>query len=175
MFDTCNDRDNPDSHNYLVPVCADCSAWEGHWFHDNENPDRHDFKLPTEPLVWGENAHRENKCERYYEVEPDEYNPDGYLRCSCPCHWEQYYVNVYDVTRAYGGPEEGGWWYDTGEPIASWPYKSYEEAKTFANAARMDYPYTKARYSMLDRENDYDVRVESHYGQPFPEETPRYS
>lgn len=22
------------------------------------------------------------------------------------------YINVYEVTRHYGGPEEGGWWYD---------------------------------------------------------------
>ena len=25
-----------------------------------------------------------------------------------------YRVGIYDVDRAYGGPEEGGWWYDTG-------------------------------------------------------------
>lgn len=31
------------------------------------------------------------------------------------------YVNVYRVTRHYGGPEEGGWWYDAGEPLASVP------------------------------------------------------
>lgn len=24
-------------------------------------------------------------------------------------------VSVYSVDRAYGGPEEGGWWYDTGQ------------------------------------------------------------
>ena len=28
-----------------------------------------------------------------------------------------YYVNEYEVDRAYGGPEEGGWWYDTGRFI----------------------------------------------------------
>lgn len=27
------------------------------------------------------------------------------------------YLNVYLYDRAYGGPEEGGWWYDTYEPI----------------------------------------------------------
>lgn len=31
------------------------------------------------------------------------------------------YVNAYLVTRQYGGPEEGGWWYDTGTPLASVP------------------------------------------------------
>ena len=29
------------------------------------------------------------------------------------------YVNLYAVTRHYGGPEEGGWWYDAGEPVKS--------------------------------------------------------
>lgn len=27
-----------------------------------------------------------------------------------------YSVAVYLIDRAYGGPEEGGWWFDTGEP-----------------------------------------------------------
>ncbi len=34
------------------------------------------------------------------------------------------YVNAYFVTRHYGGPEEGGWWYDCGEPVASLPVKA---------------------------------------------------
>lgn len=29
------------------------------------------------------------------------------------------WVNVYLVDRAYGGPEEGGWWYDTGTAVRS--------------------------------------------------------
>jgi len=32
------------------------------------------------------------------------------------------YVNAYLTDRRYGGPEEGGWWYDTGEPLASVPF-----------------------------------------------------
>ncbi len=31
------------------------------------------------------------------------------------------YINAYAVTRHYGGAEEGGWWYNAGEPIASVP------------------------------------------------------
>lgn len=31
------------------------------------------------------------------------------------------YVNIYDYGRAYGGHEEGGWWFDTGIPIGSIP------------------------------------------------------
>jgi hypothetical protein len=33
---------------------------------------------------------------------------------------ERRYVNVYEVEEAYGGPEEGGWWYDIGTPLASY-------------------------------------------------------
>lgn len=29
-------------------------------------------------------------------------------------HAMKYYVNRYIVNRAYGGPEEGGWWYEYG-------------------------------------------------------------
>lgn len=34
---------------------------------------------------------------------------------------ETVYMNAYHVDRAYGGPEEGGWWYNRGEPLASIP------------------------------------------------------
>ena len=27
----------------------------------------------------------------------------------------RYIVALYEIDRAYGGPEEGGWWYDCGE------------------------------------------------------------
>lgn len=27
----------------------------------------------------------------------------------------RYVVALYEIDRAYGGPEEGGWWYDIGE------------------------------------------------------------
>lgn len=29
------------------------------------------------------------------------------------------FVNAYEITQAYGGPEEGGWWYYVHEPIES--------------------------------------------------------
>ena len=31
---------------------------------------------------------------------------------------EDGYWGLYRLTRAYGGPEEGGWWYDVGELLA---------------------------------------------------------
>ena len=29
------------------------------------------------------------------------------------------YLNIYELAQAYGGPEEGGWWYTYGEPVES--------------------------------------------------------
>lgn len=40
------------------------------------------------------------------------------------------HVSAYGVTREYGGPEEGGWWYDNYDLICSIPIKSDEQAET---------------------------------------------
>jgi len=57
--------------------------------------------------------------------------PDADGECDCPP--EDYvkpgsdallYVNAYQVTRHFGGHEEGGWWYNHHEPIASIPVKA---------------------------------------------------
>jgi hypothetical protein len=37
------------------------------------------------------------------------------------------YLNAYRVSQAYGGPEEGGWYYDIGEPFASIPIPTMDE------------------------------------------------
>lgn len=29
------------------------------------------------------------------------------------------YLNTYEVQNLYGGPEEGGWWYESGSPVQS--------------------------------------------------------
>ena len=38
-----------------------------------------------------------------------ERSPDAHPKPEGPFHLNEYVAN-----RAYGGPEEGGWWYDTG-------------------------------------------------------------
>lgn len=38
------------------------------------------------------------------------------------------YLSVYQLTRHYGGPEEGGWWYDAWEHTgAAFPYQATQE------------------------------------------------
>jgi len=43
------------------------------------------------------------------------------------------YVSVYEVSRAYGGPEEGGWWYDDYSLESSKKFYDRSEAEAFAN------------------------------------------
>ena len=37
------------------------------------------------------------------------------------------FINMYRETQAYGGPEEGGWWYIVGEPVGSYMCMSEED------------------------------------------------
>ena len=39
------------------------------------------------------------------------------------------YLNTYARHQAFGGPEEGGWWYECGEPPQSsfWSHQDFEE------------------------------------------------
>lgn len=84
-----------------------------------------------------------------------------------------YWVNVFEVMRKYGGPEEGGWWYDTGQPVASIPVKGLNRAEHLAKAWRKRCPKTHKRYSVLGGE-DFDVRVETRFAAPYPAVRPHY-
>jgi len=84
-----------------------------------------------------------------------------------------YWVNVYEIGRSYGGPEEGGWWYDTGEPARSLRYSTHEAAEAALPGWRLAYPSTGASMSVLGGE-DYRVVVEPHEAEPYPTERPHY-
>lgn len=173
MLKECAERgDDYDNHWTLVPICSKCEAWKEHWYHDIENnPEAHPFTNSDEPLVWGENAHRENKCPGW-EYQSEDY-PDTYVNCSCPCHWGIYYVNVYEADRAYGGPEEGGWWYDIGEPFASIPCETWKEAVEVREELLRKYPRTGKRNNYHGGE-DYDIVIQKHFAKPYPKVTPHY-
>jgi hypothetical protein len=93
------------------------------------------------------------------------------------------YINVYDIERVYGGPEEGGWWYNTGDPVLSVrldPKNGYESREELLRRARVierwlkhTYPTTNRRFSVLGGE-DYDIEIEDHTGRYFPQRRPRY-
>ncbi len=47
-----------------------------------------------------------------------------------------YTVAFYEIDRAYGGPEEGGWWFDTGQFVrVSKAFKSEDAAYRYCRRA----------------------------------------
>jgi len=87
------------------------------------------------------------------------------------------WVSAYEVTRHYGGPEEGGWYYDAGTPLASIPVDTEGEA----HAARVtlkakfhdDYADRRTRFSVIGEE-DLLIVLEDGPAEPWPLETPHY-
>ena len=67
---------------------------------------------------WNDINRKNYRCMETIE-EPDPEHPGYYNRRACgrgrtaPEH-RLWHVTVYKIDRAYGGPEEGGWWYDYG-------------------------------------------------------------
>lgn len=87
------------------------------------------------------------------------------------------YVNVYLVEQAYGGPEEGGWWYDYGVPHVSISeecpggldamLEQWRVWCTEQNGARPPYDYTNGC-------GEYRVFVEDEPAKAWPSERPVY-
>ena len=93
-----------------------------------------------------------------------------------------YYVNVYETGRGYGGPEEGGWWFDFGIPTDEIPnsYKCFStEMKDLILKEKRDliYELNKGRYPPESTANNSDwliVCTETHKAKCYPEYIPRY-
>lgn len=85
-----------------------------------------------------------------------------------------FYVNVYQMDQAYGGPEEGGWWYTVAEPVISRIQPSHAFARHVQARLRQEYPRTNDRFSSRRGADDYEVVIETHPARPYPEERPRY-
>lgn len=60
------------------------------------------------------------------------------------------WVNVYEVTREYGGPEEGGWWYNWVECIDA----RYVPVEGYAETAKKK---LEEEYGYVKRGNIYSV------------------
>jgi hypothetical protein len=52
------------------------------------------------------------------------------------------YVNVYSIERCYGGPEEGGWWYDWYECLETYPCRNIN-AETLQEELEKEYDHIR--------------------------------
>ena len=89
-----------------------------------------------------------------------------------------FHLNEYLTDRAFGGGEEGGWWYDTGVFVkCHGTFPSREEA--FAARDALD-DYLAERREGLDPPDSVrctgwpELLVEQHRGANFPARRPRY-
>jgi hypothetical protein len=113
------------------------------------------------------------------------------------------YFAVYEVERCYGGPEEGGWWYDRGRVLGyvklrrsqvhnlppkharqRWtPYPLMVKASAMRGLERLaarDFGYLpvkpkgyRGRGSVIGGP-DIEVRVMPHKPEDYPDQTPHY-
>lgn len=87
------------------------------------------------------------------------------------------FVNVYLVGRAFGGQEEGGWWYDYGRPLESTRVETWAGAealkKMFLESERYSNGGRRSRSSVIGDE-EFEVYFEDHFAECFPKEIPHY-
>lgn len=79
------------------------------------------------------------------------------------------FVNVYEIARCYGGPEEGGWYYDCGDVVESFPVKRGKQAKRLQRQLQKDCKKIIGR-----RRANCEVVIEKNPGSEFPKRRPHY-
>lgn len=89
---------------------------------------------------------------------------------------EKHYVNVYLVNRHYGGPEEGGWWFEAGEVIESFCCNSEEECLKMKQELLTGEYSNKGRAPLSSTQcaGVYWIKVEADWGKDFPTKNPCY-
>jgi hypothetical protein len=99
---------------------------------------------------------------------------------------QKYFIHKHEVSLAYGGPEEGGWWYDTGDPVDDWvpegPFMNEDDAH--ARCRELN----EQEHVRAEKEEEYNYTSvlsyrSTHYGysveettimRPYPEMRPHY-
>lgn len=91
-----------------------------------------------------------------------------------------YVLAFYEIDRAYGGPEEGGWWYDTGQLVRVWrTFKTEETACAVAHRANRLLEYLQRHRpdvgSVIYNGGRHSVAVYENFAPKFyPAIRPRY-
>ena len=83
------------------------------------------------------------------------------------------YTNLYLAERRFGGPEEGGWYYDHFEIVRSEPYSPAAHAAMLAEVEQQNdgrYPLHSVLSTGL-----YVVEIEDQPGETRPAERPEYA
>lgn len=86
------------------------------------------------------------------------------------------FLNAFRETQGFGGHEEGGWWFDVGEALASIPVRTvmeclaaYELLWTVFQSANTGY----GKFSAAGG-SDLGIWLETRFARDFPENRPHY-
>lgn len=144
-------------------ICRDCSATESDGFMGN--PYKSDG---TDAEGWPVSAHIIDALsqQKWYVLDGNSLSGHGY-------------INVYLHDRAYGGPEEGGWWYSCGEVVASLPCDDvHSDASVQLADSLRDWCHTqnadRPPIHSMSSEGEYVVLIEMEAGRDYPATRPRY-
>jgi len=97
----------------------------------------------------------------------------------------RFWIHKHEVAQCYGGSEEGGWWFDAGEPCGDWqplPFETEDEASAECrrlNEAEHERAKVEERYeytSVLSHHSThYAYSIEdSSIMRPYPAHRPHY-
>lgn len=77
------------------------------------------------------------------------------------------YVSLYEIERCYGGPEEGGWWYDSYQLISTKKFFDEEEAHKFQEFLEKDVEESGANDEDLSSSRGFDQYPDPSNGDPM--------
>lgn len=94
----------------------------------------------------------------------------------------KFFLNVYVTNQAYGGPEEGGWYYNVGEFVrcaGTFFNEEHARAERDALQAHIDKTENDPRGPYADRnsvlcEGEARVHIERFPGEDYPQSRPHY-
>lgn len=150
----------------------------------------------SEPALQQEPLHLESRIRGFIEggpTEPDGLDEDGEpteKKIDPEPRWAIVHVGVYELQQCYGGPEEGGWWYDAGDPVEYWPvrvrwtgdgtYDLTDDEQKFVERIegeiREEYVFGTTHRTSCgpSRGDDYTWRLTWQEPTSFPETRPHY-
>jgi hypothetical protein len=85
------------------------------------------------------------------------------------------WMTVYAITREFGGPEEGGWYYDAGTVELNIPLHNYtlEDIVAMRTLLGKSFPRTHKSSSVMGG-GDWTIVAAMRTGVNYPEERPHY-
>ena len=84
-----------------------------------------------------------------------------------------YYINVYKVIKCYGGPENGGWYYNQGTLLQTVPVCSNDNVKAIKHSLQKSYAHIK-QGNVYRGGSALLVSVDEQMGADYPTTKPTY-